>query len=67
MIFAIAVVVIWRAAHFALSNHDQSFANLQLFRSVQDIRQSLQQLRNQLHLILVIVRMAVELANRQIG
>jgi len=32
MIFAIAIVVVWRAAHFALDDNNQLFTNLKLLR-----------------------------------
>ena len=66
MILAISLVVVWCTSHLAL-NHDHEFvANLELFRYAGKVIDPGQELRDEFHLIGVVIGMAVELSDRKV-
>src|SRR5690606_30154367 len=66
MVLAVAIVVAWRSAHLALGDDDKVLADLQLLGSAKQVGNAGQELRNQPHLVGVVVGVAVELADGQV-
>lgn len=63
MVFAVALVVVRSAAHFALDHDDQAVTHSQLLGAPQEVGDPGEEFGYEFHLVGVIVRVAVELAN----
>src|SRR5581483_1626052 len=67
VILAVARVVVRCSPHFTLHDDDQLLANLQFPRATNEVSNAGEKLRDQFHLVAVVVRMTVELTNVQVG
>ena len=66
VVLAVALVVGRRAAHFALHDHDEFLADLQFLGPAEQVGDAGEELGDELHLVGVVVRVAVELADGEV-
>ena len=67
MVLTISFVVVWRATHLALHDDDQLVADAQFLGAAQGMIDAGEQLGDEVHLVTIVIGVAVELANGEIG